>query len=199
MDYSTKFICYATCVNDVQLVQIKGGTQYIQYSFVMQLLHVDDANLSIWSRGVEHSTISICYAACADEEWNTCTIFIIICNLRKWHWICAWCGVEHSTIIHFGYAACVKGGCNTNLRTMFCFANDVKLVQMRVKFSKNVHLLCTLCKWEVEHSIIFICYAVCANGVELVQIKVEHSIYNIHLLCNFCRWCQLVHMRGGTQ
>ena len=54
----TIFICYATCLNDVELVQMRGGTYNIH------LL----CNLCRWR--LEHSTI-FCYATCTDEGWNT--------------------------------------------------------------------------------------------------------------------------------
>jgi len=104
VEHSTIFICYATCANNVQLVQMRGGTQYD----------------------------------------------ILLCNLCKW---CQTCANEGET-------------------------------------QYNVHLLYTLCRWRVEHSTKFICYATCAN-----------EGYNIHLLCNLqlCRRCQLVQMWGGIQ
>jgi len=45
-------------------------------------------------------------------------------------------------------------------------------------------LLCNLCKWGVEHSVIQL---TCVDDVELVQMR-GGILYNIHLLCNLCRW-----------
>jgi len=76
---SVPFICYATRVDDVELVQMRGGTQYR-------------------------------YATCTSGEYN----IHLLCNLCKWG---------------------------------------------------------QTCKWELEHSTMFICYATCVNEVEFVQMR----------------------------
>jgi len=114
----TLFICYAACVDDVKLVQMRGGTQYsyvtctnegwntVQCSFVMQLVQMR-SNLCRW--GVEHGTIFICYATCADE--------VELVQMRG--------GTQYS------YATC---------------ANEEEVAQMRGGIQYNIHLLCSLCR-----------------------------------------------------
>jgi len=54
VEHSTIFICYLTCVDQVELVQMRGGTQY---------------------------STEFCHATCADEGWNTAQY--LLCNLCK--------------------------------------------------------------------------------------------------------------------
>jgi len=70
---------HITCTYEVKLVQIRAGWNTVQYSFVMQLVQMR-SNLCRW--GVEHSTIFICYATCADKGWNTLQHFMPLVHLR---------------------------------------------------------------------------------------------------------------------
>ena len=85
--------------------------------------------------------------------------------------------------------------------------DDVKLVQMRggtqyryatcTSEGYNIHLLCNLCKWGLEHSTI--CYATCANAVELVQMRggTWYNIFAMQLV-----WMRLicaVELRGNIE
>ena len=84
------FICYVTCANegetqcnihlscnfDVKLVQIRSERQYMQYSFVMQLVQmrsetVQLCNLCKW--GVKQCS----YATCTNEGWNSVPVHSI--------------------------------------------------------------------------------------------------------------------------
>ena len=53
---STIFICYATCANEVKLVQMRGGTQYNIHLF---------CSLCRWPR------------TCADEGWNSTVMQLV--------------------------------------------------------------------------------------------------------------------------
>jgi len=103
---------YVTCAdegwNTIQLCNLyKWGWNTVQCSYVMQLVQLR-LNLCRW--GVEHDTIVICYASCANEvelaqnegrvEHSTVMHLVQMrSNLYKW-------GVEHSTVF-ICYAACV--------------------------------------------------------------------------------------------
>jgi len=78
----------------------------------------------------------------------------------------------------------------------------MQLVQMRVQYSfvmQLVQMASNSCRWGVEHSTIFTCYATCANeGWNTVKLcNLCKWGYDIHLLCNLCRWHRT--RAGGTQ
>jgi len=75
--------------------------------------------------------------------------------------------VQHS-LVQMKDATCADEGWNT-VQCSFV----MQLVQMRGGTQYNDHMLCNLCRWGVEHSTMFICYAnevECANeGWKTVQ------------------------------
>ena len=69
MEHSIIFICYAACVDDVELMKMRGGTQYnICYAAC-----IDDV------KRADEGETQYSYVTCADEGWNT----VQLCNLYK--------------------------------------------------------------------------------------------------------------------
>ena len=96
--------------------------------------------------------------------------------------LCRW-GVDHSIVMQL---VKMRGGTQYNIH-LLC-----SLCRWRQTFADegwNTVQLCNLYKWGVKHSTTFICYATCANEVELVKMR-GGKWYNSHLLCNLCRWGQ---------
>ena len=105
---STIFICYATCANDVKLVQMTSETQYNNYSLVMQL--------------------------CANEGGTQYNIYL--CNLCKWHQTCAnegWNSVQYSFVMQL-----VQMMSNLCRWPRACADDEWKSVQYSFFYATNV-------------------------------------------------------------
>ena len=150
---STIFICYASCADDIELVQMRSETQYIirdpgaNSSQSFKQIHTKHfrqtgsvQQLETYTQ-VHRQRNSI---SCANERWNTqYNVHYLLCNLYKW-------GVEHSTVpfvsnlCRWCQAYANEGWSTINICYAIC-AIDVKLVQMRGGPQYKIHLLCSPC------------------------------------------------------
>jgi len=103
---------------------------------------------------VEHSTCDIvCYAICANEEWN--------CSYAT-HANEGWNTVQCSFIIQYVQ---MRGG--TQYNTLLC--NLCRWSQTCANEGWNIvqySFAMQLCRWGMEHSTMFICYATCVDEVD---------------------------------
>ena len=169
------------------LVQMRGETQYL---FVMQMWGETQYNiirlscnltLNLWRR-VKLSTCDICllcnlckwgvkqcsYATCANEGWNSVQYFVMQLVQMKSN-LCKW-EVKLSRIFINFVMQLVQMRGETQYNILLC---NLCRSQMRGGTQCNIHLLCNLCRWGVEHSTMFIC------------------------VCNLCRWGWFMQWNSG--
>ena len=134
MEHSTIFICYTTCVDDVELgvgtiTGLRGGTQYNIHS----LCNLYKRRQLVQIRSETQHNIHL-YATCADEGRNTVQYSFVMqlmqmtLNLFRGE-------VEHSTI--FSYATCADEGWNT-----VQYSLAMQLVQIRLIHAVELRVQC---------------------------------------------------------